>query len=125
MVWSLDGRTFDMHRAAADEKIPLGAVHDWELSNPPGGMAMAHPIHLHGPQFRVVERYSAGVSREARESLAAGLVDDGWLDTVLLLPGERIRLRAHYEHHAGLFLYHCHNLEHEDMGMMRNFEVVG
>jgi FtsP/CotA-like multicopper oxidase with cupredoxin domain len=125
MTWSLGGRTFEMERVAPDERIPLGAVHDWELFNPPSGMAMAHPIHLHGPQFRVVERSSAGVSDAARTTLAAGLIDDGWLDTILLLPGERIRLRAHYEHHTGLFLYHCHNLEHEDMGMMRNFEVVG
>jgi FtsP/CotA-like multicopper oxidase with cupredoxin domain len=88
-------------------------------------MAMAHPIHLHGPQFQIVERSFENVSRAARESLGAGLIDDGWLDTVLLFPGERIRLRAHYQHYSGLFLYHCHNLEHEDMGMMRNFEVVG
>jgi FtsP/CotA-like multicopper oxidase with cupredoxin domain len=125
MQWTLNGRTFDMHVAAADEKIPLGAIHEWELFNPPGGMAMAHPIHLHGPQFQIVERSFENVSRAARESLGAGLIDDGWLDTVLLFPGERIRLRAHYQHYSGLFLYHCHNLEHEDMGMMRNFEVVG
>jgi FtsP/CotA-like multicopper oxidase with cupredoxin domain len=34
-----------------------------------------------------------------------------------------VRVRVCFEHHSGLFLYHCHNLEHEDMGMMRNFRV--
>jgi FtsP/CotA-like multicopper oxidase with cupredoxin domain len=62
-------------------------------------------------------------------SLAAstddGLVDEGWKDTFLLRPGELVRIRVRFARHAGLFLYHCHNLEHEDMGMMRNFRVDG
>jgi FtsP/CotA-like multicopper oxidase with cupredoxin domain len=50
-------------------------------------------------------------------------VDEGWKDTVLLMPGERIKLLVRFEDYPGLFLYHCHNLEHEDMGMMRNYLV--
>jgi FtsP/CotA-like multicopper oxidase with cupredoxin domain len=46
-------------------------------------------------------------------------------DTVLLMPGERVELLVRFGDYAGLFLYHCHNLEHEDMGMMRNFLVEG
>jgi FtsP/CotA-like multicopper oxidase with cupredoxin domain len=46
-------------------------------------------------------------------------------DTVLLMPGERVKLLVRFGDYAGLFLYHCHNLEHEDMGMMRNFLVEG
>ncbi len=52
-----------------------------------------------------------------------GYVDDGWKDTVLLYPGETIRLLIQYSHYTGLFLYHCHNLVHEDMGMMRNYRI--
>lgn len=127
MSWSLNGRFFDPLGVTDDEKIVLGSTQDWLLTNPTMGMAVAHPIHLHGPQFQVVERRSLQGAREASSvpaSLRQGLVDDGWLDTVLLFPGERVRLRAHYARHTGLFLYHCHNLEHEDLGMMRNFEVV-
>jgi FtsP/CotA-like multicopper oxidase with cupredoxin domain len=50
-------------------------------------------------------------------------VDQGWKDTVLLMPGERVRLLVKFDHYAGLYIYHCHNLEHEDLGMMRNFRI--
>lgn len=50
-------------------------------------------------------------------------VDDGWKDTVLVVPGEKVRILRRFEDYSGLFLRHCHNLEHEDMGMMRNFRV--
>jgi FtsP/CotA-like multicopper oxidase with cupredoxin domain len=42
-----------------------------------------------------------------------------------VLPGETVRIKIPFTHHPGLYLYHCHILEHEDMGMMRNFRVVG
>ena len=75
---------------------------------------MHHPMHLHGMQFQVLVRQ--GVRHE-------GYVDEGWKDTVLLMPGERIRILVDFADYPGLFLYHCHNLEHEDMGMMRNYFV--
>ena len=48
----------------------------------------------------------------------------GWRDTVLVLPGETVRVQVTFTRHPGLYLYHCHILEHEDMGMMRNFRVT-
>ena len=51
------------------------------------------------------------------------VVDEGLKDTVVVMPGERIRLLVRFERYSGLFLYHCHNLEHEDLGMMRNYYV--
>jgi FtsP/CotA-like multicopper oxidase with cupredoxin domain len=83
-------------------------------------MEAAHPIHLHGRQFRVLSR-SGG---SAANALRPGLVDTGWTDTVLVLPGETVRVQVTFSEHPGLFLYHCHILEHEDMGMMRNFRVT-
>jgi len=77
-------------------------------------MDMPHPIHLHGMQFQVLQR--RGVTHQ-------GYVDEGWKDTVLLMPGERVRLLVRFGDYPGLYLYHCHNLEHEDMGMMRNFRI--
>lgn len=119
MRWLLDGRTYEMRRVSANERVRLGTVEDWELINLGGPMAMAHPIHVHGRQFRIVERRHGPGMREAR----AGLFDEGWLDTFLLLPGDRVRIRLRFDRYAGMFLYHCHNLEHEDMGMMRNYLV--
>jgi blue copper oxidase len=123
MRWQLNGRSFQMTEVAANERVKLETTEDWELVNPGGMMAMAHPIHLHAGQFQVVERSRAPGMAGAAETLRAGLVDEGWKDTVLVFPGERARIRMRFERYPGLFLYHCHNLEHEDAGMMRNFLI--
>ena len=57
-------------------------------------------------------------------TLREGLVDSGLLDTVLVLPDETVRIAITFTTHPGLYLYHCHILEHEDMGMMRNLRIV-
>ncbi len=120
MQWTINGRIFEMEDVADDEIVRLGSSEIWQFHNTGGGMMqmmnMPHPIHLHGKQFRVIER--SGVRHE-------GYVDEGWKDTVLLMPGERIRILVDFDDYPGMFLYHCHNLEHEDMGMMRNYFVKG
>ena len=120
MNWLLDGRVFDLKDVADVETVAPGSTHVWELVNQrnPMGMAMAHPIHLHGPQFRVLSR-SGGSTNALRE----GINDAGWTDTVVVLPGETVRVQVTFSKHPGLYLYHCHVLEHEDMGMMRNFRI--
>jgi hypothetical protein len=50
--------------------------------------------------------------------------DAGWKDTVLVNPGETVRILTRFDTHPGVFVHHCHNLEHEDSGMMQNFEVL-
>jgi len=87
------------------------------------GMGMPHPVHIHGLQFQIVERQVASEQVAAWQTLSDGYVDEGWHDTVLLMPGERVKVLLKFEDYEGLFLYHCHNLEHEDMGMMRNYLV--
>ena len=121
MEWRLGGRTFEMDGVAADETVAPGSTHVWELRNEPNpmGMAMAHPIHVHGPQFRVLSR-SGGTAN----ALSAGILDTAATDTVLVLPGETVRVQLTFSRHPGLYLYHCHILEHEDMGMMRNFRIA-
>ena len=120
MQWSINGRVFQMEDVAQDEMVRLGSKEIWEFSNTGGGMMrmmdMPHPMHLHGKQFRVLGR--SGVRHE-------GYVDEGLKDTVLLMPGERARILVEFGDYPGLFLYHCHNLEHGDMGMMRNYFVRG
>jgi FtsP/CotA-like multicopper oxidase with cupredoxin domain len=122
MDWLLGGRTFAMSDVAPEETIAAGSTHIWEFINlaNPMGMQTAHSMHMHGRQFRVVDRTGARATNELR----AGLVDAGWTDTVLVLPGETVRVQVTFTQHPGLYLYHCHILEHEDMGMMRNFRVT-
>ena len=121
MQWTIGGRTFAMNDVTADETVSAGSTHVWEFVNAAGSMGLnaAHPMHLHGRQFRVLSR-----SGGALNSLRGGISDAGWIDTVLVLPGETVRVQVPFSRHAGTFLYHCHILEHEDMGMMRNFRVV-
>ena len=114
----INGRTFRMQEVADDERIRLNSTEIWELANDDRRMGMMmpmpHPVHLHGKQFQVIER---------RGALHNGYVDEGWKDTVLLMPGERARIVTNFTDYTGLFLYHCHILEHGDMGMMRNYLV--
>jgi len=127
MGWTLNGRTFEMTSVAQDEIVKLGDLEVWEFANQSGsgmgmmggGMALPHPMHVHGLQYQIIER-SGG---EEWTSLREGFVDEGWHDTVLVTPGERVKVLLKFEDFTGLYLYHCHNLEHEDMGMMRNYLV--
>jgi FtsP/CotA-like multicopper oxidase with cupredoxin domain len=80
-------------------------------------------MHVHGVQFRVLKRSVATEFSSARDSVAGGYVDEGWKDTVLIMPGERIRLLIRFGAYTGMFLYHCHMLEHEDSGLMRNYLI--
>ncbi len=114
----MNGRVFDTHdmmAVAEDERLPVGEASVWTFSNDAMGMPMPHPIHIHGVRFRVIERSREGMPEDLRE----GVIDAGFKDTFAIFAGERVRvLLAPTE--PGLFMYHCHNLEHEDGGMMRN-----
>ncbi len=124
MVWGVNGRRFEMNGVTRSETVSLNSTEIWEFRNEQSMMLMAHSMHIHGLQFRVLERTIQPDFRSGYRTLAAGLVDDGWKDTVLLMPGERVRLLLRFEHNAGIFLYHCHMLEHEDTGLMRNYLVA-
>jgi FtsP/CotA-like multicopper oxidase with cupredoxin domain len=133
MTHTINGRVFEMDAVARDEIVGLGNLEIWEFANLEGGgggmgmgmmnMAMPHPMHVHGVQFQVLGRQLARGSESAYQELSAGFVDDGWKDTVLVMPGEKVQLLVRFENYAGTFLYHCHNLEHEDAGMMRNYRI--
>jgi FtsP/CotA-like multicopper oxidase with cupredoxin domain len=86
-------------------------------------MGMIHPMHVHNVQFQVIERQVLPQFRDAWGAVRGGYVDEGWKDTVLVMPGERVKVLLKFEDFEGLYLYHCHNLEHEDQGMMRNYRV--
>jgi FtsP/CotA-like multicopper oxidase with cupredoxin domain len=92
-----------------------------------GGMgmmfSMAHPIHLHGQQFQIISRTIDGAETEDYATVKDGFIQSGWKDTVLTMPGETVRIIKPFQDFKGTFMYHCHNLEHEDMGMMRDFLV--
>ena len=108
---TINGRTFELERV--DEQVPLGQTEVWSLVNE---SEVPHPVHMHAGQFSVLSR-SGGRNRVMPW-------ETGLKDTVLVFPGEHVEILVRFDHYPGLFLLHCHNLEHEDMGMMLNFEVV-
>ena len=116
MAGTINNRVFAMTEVADDEVVAQDTEEIWEFINAGGMPPLPHPLHIHGLSFRVLSRLGTG---------HRGYVDEGWKDSVLLMPGERVRLQLRFADFPGLFLYHCHNLEHEDMGMMRNYYVRG
>ena len=114
----LNGRSFDtedMMAVADDERLPVGKVSVWTFTNDGPGMAMPHPIHIHGVRFRVIERSGGDIPADLRD----GIIDTGYKDVFGIFAGERVRVQI-APTVPGLFMVHCHNLEHEDGGMMRN-----
>ena len=136
MIHTINGRVFEMDAVANDEIVRLDDLEVWEFANLEGGgggmgmggmmnMQMPHPMHMHAVQFQVAERKIDQNFRTQYDQVRAGFVDDGWKDTVLVMPGERVKVLVRFEGYAGTYLYHCHNLEHEVAGMMGNYRIEG
>lgn len=128
MVWGINGAGFDMLGASELETVKLGTQEIWEFRNEGRGsmmgMVMPHSMHVHGLQFRVIARSVSNKFSDEYDTVKAGLVDEGWKDSVLVMPGERVRILLRFADYTGLFLYHCHMLEHEDSGLMGNYRVL-
>jgi FtsP/CotA-like multicopper oxidase with cupredoxin domain len=101
MSFTIDGRTFDPRRT--DLRTRLGRVEDWTITN---NSAMDHPFHLHVWPFRVLAR-----SDDAP-------LAPGWKDTVNVPAGGSVTVRIPFDRVPGRTVYHCHILDHEDLGMM-------
>ncbi len=104
---TVNGEIFDHDRI--DARPSLGSTEIWEFVSDG-----EHPVHLHLVHFAVVSRNGG----------PPGPFDAGWKDTVFLENGEVVRVAVRFEGFRGKYVFHCHNLEHEDMMMMANFEVV-
>lgn len=109
---TINGQQMDLARI--DHVVPRGTVEIWEFAN---RSPMPHPMHIHGVQFQILSRN--GNPPPVNES--------GLKDTVLVEADEVVRLVARFDHLADAdhpFMFHCHNLEHEDAGMMGQFTVA-
>ncbi|MBX3045218.1 MAG: multicopper oxidase domain-containing protein [Candidatus Kapabacteria bacterium] len=111
MKHTINNKFYDMDRI--DETINFGDIEIWNFVNK--DIDMMHPIHIHGLQFQILSRSS---SPEIPE------YEQGWKDTFLINGGETVRVIAKFNGYEGKYLLHCHNLEHEDDGMMHNYNVI-
>lgn len=90
----------------------VGQVEEWEVIN---NSHMDHPFHVHGTHFQVVaEQDGAGVWQTPEYR--------AWRDTVNLRPSQRLKLRLVFDE-PGEWMFHCHIIEHEELGMMASILV--
>jgi spore coat protein A len=103
-------------------ELPLqGTTEIWEIRN---NTVDAHPIHLHLVQFQVLDRMVRPAGGGDPNTSVPEDYELGWKDTVLVNRRETVRVIAKFEDFDGLYVWHCHLLEHEDHEMMRVYEVV-
>jgi len=101
------------------ENPDVGEVEVWEMRNVTED---AHPIHIHQVQFEVVGREAIGGGPSVAGSNGPLPWETGRKDTVIAYPGEVTRVKARFDL-PGLYVWHCHIVEHEDNEMMRPFHV--
>ena len=116
---TINGKLMDMDRI--DEEVTLGTTEIWDVVNDAMGRGMMGPMgnvphnfHVHGLQFFILSINGAPPPPELA----------GPKDTVLLWPGDRVELVLRFTDYTGIYMYHCHLLEHEDEGMMGQFLVT-
>lgn len=102
--WTINGFPYQPGRVLARPK--LGTTEIWRFITD-----FHHPIHVHLNPFQVI----------SRNNRAPGPYDQGWKDTLDVRPTEAVEIAVRFTDHAGSFMLHCHNLEHEDMAMMADF----
>lgn len=108
---TINDKYFDMNRI--DEEVSLNESEIWIIKNIGGMMQRSgHPFHVHGTQFQVI----------SRDGQDPPLHERGFKDTVFVNTGEEVSILVRFTH-PGIFMYHCHILEHEDNGMMGQFRV--
>jgi FtsP/CotA-like multicopper oxidase with cupredoxin domain len=106
--WTINGLRFDPNRI--DAKPALGTTEKWAFTNPTN---QAHTVHIHDVSQQCISRNGA-----------ACYPYETMKETWYLDPGETLELKLKFTDHTGMYMLHCHIVEHEDDGMMTQFEVV-
>jgi FtsP/CotA-like multicopper oxidase with cupredoxin domain len=125
--WMLNNWNFHQSHGHNVFDVKRGTTEIWEITNEM--RSMPHPMHLHGFQFLVTGRQNSphAVKHAAIDNRGRTPHDLGLLDTVLVWPGETVSIQIDFSQpYQGeqRYMFHCHNLEHEDQGMMVHFAVV-
>jgi len=108
--WVINGKAFDAGRI--DISPRLGDTEAWTFIN---DSSATHPMHIHLVRFQILDRGDLQISPG----------EMGWKDTVRVDPSARVRVIMRFEGFAGRYMFHCHNLAHEDHSMMGQMRVTG
>jgi FtsP/CotA-like multicopper oxidase with cupredoxin domain len=106
--WTINGLRFDSNRV--DARPALGTTEKWVFTNPTG---QPHTVHIHDVAQQCV-------SRDGGACYPYETMKETWY----LAPRETLEVKLKFTDHTGMYMLHCHMLEHEDDGMMTQFEVV-
>ena len=112
-VFTINNEPVDIENAAAIVSPTTAQL--WRLTNSAGGWW--HPIHIHSEFMRVLTRNGKRPPANEADGMARK-------DTVLLRGGDSVDVFIKFRDFTGPFVFHCHNIEHEDMAMMARFDVV-
>ena len=108
---TINGKKFDPERI--DFTQEQGVTEVWEIYNKPDMMGgMIHPFHIHGAQFKILSRNGEAPAENER----------GWKDSFSVAPDETVKIAIQFKN-KGIYMFHCHILEHEDNGMMGQVKV--
>lgn len=108
----MNGKEFSMQRI--DMKAEVGKAEYWDVKNTNSkDHGMLHPFHIHGAHFLVVSR-----NDHEPNPNEIGV----YKDTIEVAPQETVRLKVIFPM-TGVFMYHCHIIEHEDAGMMAQIQI--
>ncbi len=120
MQWVINGMAWDMRNPLkVHVRVEGGTVEIWEITN--DVRSMPHPMHLHGFPMWVFQRQNSPPQvADMAVDKSGRLPTDRLKDTVLVWPGETVKVAVQFDDFGEeqLFPFHCHNLEHEDQGMM-------
>jgi spore coat protein A len=108
--WTMNGLTYDPARI--DFRPQLGSIEIWELVN--GEATQMHPFHQHLVMFQILDVNDQPPPPELR----------GWKDTLAVPAHGSARIIMKFTGFKGIYVLHCHKLEHEDHAMMLQQEVV-
>jgi len=111
-VFTINGKPVDIE---APILVKRNTPQLWHFENSSGGWW--HPIHVHCEFMRVIRRNGVTPPAYERDGMAKK-------DTILLRDGDSIDMYITFRDFSGPFVFHCHNLEHEDMAMMLRYDVV-
>lgn len=107
--WVINGKAFDPSRI--DLRPKLGETEVWTFRN---SSSATHPMHVHLGRMQIMER----------SNMALEPGDLGWKDTVRVDPSATVKVAVRFEGFTGRYMFHCHNLAHEDHSMMSQMKVV-
>jgi len=113
-TWVANGAVFD--RFAAPYEVTEGSAEIWTHKN--GGGSWSHPLHVHYEEGRILD-YNGAAQPDPTRAL-----ENGRFDVYRIDPSATITTAMRFRDYKGIYPMHCHNVVHEDHGMMAMWKIV-